>query len=169
MTRTPLVALLLMLVVPQQAAQPQVSVTAKPACKRVFTQAEHTRYARAVYGRERVSEEAQKRVLEMRRCQATGKARVNARRLTRRLRKRYEERGALTPYDCGRHGRFAVPCSVVACESHFNWNARNPSGAWGAYQLLGWLPVGASRIAQHRMAAKLWDGGRGRGHWVCAA
>ena len=45
----------------------------------------------------------------------------------------------LTPYECGSHGRFAVPCSIVQRESRYSWGAYNSSsGARGPYQFLGW-------------------------------
>ena len=80
---------------------------------------------------------------------------------------------ALTPYDCGSAGRFAVPCYIVACESGYSWSAYNPSGALGPYQLLGWgapFPVGGWRdkMEHHRIAGELWSGGSGASHWVCA-
>jgi hypothetical protein len=80
---------------------------------------------------------------------------------------------ALTPYQCGAVGRFAIPCYVVACESRYSWDAYNPSGALGPYQLLGWgapFPVTsrADRLAHHRIARELWAGGAGAGNWVCA-
>lgn len=71
-------------------------------------------------------------------------------------------------------GRWAIPASIVMCESGGNYNAVNPSsGARGAYQLLpstyysyggdgSWSPAD-----QDRVAAKVWAGGAGRGQWVC--
>jgi hypothetical protein len=82
----------------------------------------------------------------------------------------------LTPYRCrfGRFGRSAIPCYVVACESHGRWGAWNPSGARGPYQLMPmWgapWPVRnrADRLAHHRIAARLWNHGRGARNWACA-
>ncbi|MDX6534007.1 MAG: hypothetical protein QOF68_1751 [Gaiellales bacterium] len=78
----------------------------------------------------------------------------------------------VTPFDCGSRGRWAIPCSIIACESGFSWTAYNPSGARGPYQFLGWAvpwPVrtAADKLAHHRMAARLWNGGAGRSNWVC--
>jgi hypothetical protein len=78
----------------------------------------------------------------------------------------------LTPYRCS-FGRSAIPCYVVMCESGGRWNAWNPSGAIGPYQLLGWgapwpVRTRADRLAHHRIAARLWNGGRGASNWVCA-
>ena len=74
----------------------------------------------------------------------------------------------ITPY-----GKWAIPPYIVGCESGGAWGAYNPSGASGPYQLLGWgAPMPAStprRKAQHHIiAARLWAGGRGASHWVCA-
>lgn len=71
-------------------------------------------------------------------------------------------------------GRWAIPASIVMCESHGNYNAVNgSSGARGAYQLLpstyyanggdgSWSPAD-----QDRVAARVWAGGAGRGQWAC--
>ena len=77
----------------------------------------------------------------------------------------------ITPYPGG--GTYwAIPWSIVACESGGSWSAANPSGAIGPYQLLGHgapFPVTseADKLAHHRIASALWAGGAGRSHWVC--
>lgn len=80
-------------------------------------------------------------------------------------------RAKYTPYRCG-NSWWAIPCSIIACESGFSWGAANPSGAVGPYQLLGWgapYPVTsrADKRAHHRIAASVWRGGAGRSNWVC--
>jgi hypothetical protein len=117
----------------------------------------HTRSTRAYF---RKASQRQRRQFEAHR-----KAKLEAR----------EQRRALTPYDCGSAGRFAIPCSVVACESGYSWSAYNPSGAAGAYQIMPehgrpW-PVDSreDKLAHHRIAASLWAGGSGSGNWVCAS
>lgn len=78
-----------------------------------------------------------------------------------------------TPYDCGSNGNWAIPCYIVYRESHYQWGAYNSSsGARGPYQFLGWpvpWPVTskADKLAHHKMAYKLWDGGAGCSHWSC--
>jgi hypothetical protein len=67
-------------------------------------------------------------------------------------------------------GEWAIPTYIVMCESGGRWDAYNPSGASGPYQLMpmhfgGALAMNQSRAAQHAKAAELWDGGRGRNHW----
>ncbi len=143
----------------------------RTACTKLYTQTEHARYARAVFKRNKVSKSAAKRIQIMRICQHSGKARVKAKRLTRRLRKAWKEHQAIrsiTPYNCGSHGWFAVPCYIVQCESTFNPYADNGSH-FGYYQCRYEYECGTRNIAaQHRGAAKLWDGGNGSSHWECA-
>ena len=75
-------------------------------------------------------------------------------------------------------GDFAIPQGIVMCASGGNYGALNPSrGAGGAYQMLPETYKGlggqyaaphlAPKSEQDRLAAKLWDGGRGRGNWEC--
>lgn len=74
-------------------------------------------------------------------------------------------------------GDFAIPISIVMCESGGNYRAVNPhSGAGGAYQILPstWRQYGgrgrpqdASREEQDRVAAQVWAR-QGSGAWVCA-
>jgi hypothetical protein len=71
-------------------------------------------------------------------------------------------------------GRWAIPASIVMCESGGNYNAVNgSSGARGAYQLMpstyyghggdgSWSPAD-----QDRVAARVWNGGAGRSQWAC--
>lgn len=79
---------------------------------------------------------------------------------------------SVTPYNCGSHGSYAIPCYIVECESHFSWSAANPSGAIGPYQLLGhgapWPVTSlADKLAHHRIARELWMS-QGSSPWVCA-
>jgi hypothetical protein len=74
-------------------------------------------------------------------------------------------------------GDFAIPLSIVMCESGGNYRAVNPhSGAGGAYQILPstWRTYGgrgrpqdASRHEQDRVAREVWAH-QGSGAWVCA-
>jgi hypothetical protein len=86
------------------------------------------------------------------------------------LKQQWREIRRLTPYQCS-FGRSAIPCYIVLCESGGNWGARNASGAVGRYQLLGWgapwpARTRAARLANHRIAARLWAGGRGASNWA---
>ena len=94
---------------------------------------------------------------------------------TRRVRAKAQAKQirALTPYKCA-SGRFAIPCYVIRCESRGRWTAYNASGAAGPYQIMPMhgrpFPVRtrAHELAHHRIAARLWAGGRGARNWVCA-
>ncbi len=73
------------------------------------------------------------------------------------------------------NGTTLPTCGIVQRESRFNPNARNPSSsAWGLYQFLRgtWNGVcpeyrhGSASVAQQvECARRLWNGGRGSGHW----
>ena len=91
-----------------------------------------------------------------------------------RKQRRAEERRALAPYKCGSHGRFAIPCYVVECESGYDWGAVNPSsGAFTAYQFLPSTYRGACRECNYRRtdfhyaAGVVWARSGGS-EWVCA-
>jgi septal ring factor EnvC (AmiA/AmiB activator) len=74
-------------------------------------------------------------------------------------------------------GDYAIPSTIVQCESGGNWNAVNASsGAGGAYQILPstWslyggsgLPQNASPAEQSRIAAQIWADS-GSAAWECA-
>jgi len=74
-------------------------------------------------------------------------------------------------------GGYAVPASIVQCESGGDYSAVNPtSGAGGAYQILPstWqqyggqgLPQDASPADQDAIAAKIWSA-QGSSAWTCA-
>jgi peptidoglycan hydrolase-like protein with peptidoglycan-binding domain len=71
---------------------------------------------------------------------------------------------------------YAIPASIVMCESGGNWSAVNPTtGAGGAYQIMPstWaayggtgLPQDASPAEQSAIAAKIWAAS-GPGAWSC--
>ncbi len=77
----------------------------------------------------------------------------------------------------GWFGDWAIPASIVMCESGGNWEAVNPSsGAGGAYQILPstWElyggegdPEDASAAEQSEIAAQIWADS-GASAWVCA-
>ncbi len=76
-------------------------------------------------------------------------------------------------------GSWAIPAAIVACESGGQNLPPNSAGASGYYQFLPstWKGEGgdtpaaylAPKSEQDRLAAKLWDGGRGASNWDCAA
>ena len=77
----------------------------------------------------------------------------------------------------GWFGDWAIPQTIVMCESGGNFGAINPSsGAGGAYQILPstWqlyggkgAPNNASAAEQHRIASQIWADS-GSAAWVCA-
>jgi hypothetical protein len=75
-------------------------------------------------------------------------------------------------------GPWAIPSAIVMCESGGQNLPPNSAGASGYYQILPstWTGSGgsgpaawqASKAEQDRVAASLWNGGRGASNWVCA-
>jgi peptidoglycan hydrolase CwlO-like protein len=75
-------------------------------------------------------------------------------------------------------GPWAIPSAIVECESGGQNLPPNSAGASGYYQILPstWKGSGgsgpaawkASKAEQDRVAASLWNGGRGASNWVCA-
>jgi len=78
----------------------------------------------------------------------------------------------------GPGGPWAVPWPIVQCESGGQNLPPNSAGASGYYQILRetWRLNGGSgadayrapKAEQDRVAARIWDHGRGRSAWVCA-
>jgi hypothetical protein len=79
----------------------------------------------------------------------------------------------------GPGGPWAIPWVIVQCESGGQNVPPNSAGASGYYQFIPatWRGLGgstphaylASKAEQDRLAARLWDGGRGAHNWDCAA
>jgi septal ring factor EnvC (AmiA/AmiB activator) len=79
----------------------------------------------------------------------------------------------------GPGGPWAIPWAIVQCESGGRNVGPNYLGASGYYQFIPatWRGLGgstpaaylASKAEQDRLAAKLWDDGRGARNWDCAA
>jgi peptidoglycan hydrolase-like protein with peptidoglycan-binding domain len=80
------------------------------------------------------------------------------------------------PASTGTSSGYAIPASIVMCESGGNWGAVNPTtGAGGAYQIMPstWaayggtgMPQDASPAEQSAIAAKIWASS-GPGAWSC--
>lgn len=165
-----------------EAHHAQVSVKKKqnlrPGCHRHYPIKRFYIYSKARYTkRTQPLTRGQKTYLKhVRMCLANKKKSKKARRYQQYLREKFRMRLAyyrVTPYVCSNGTRWAIPCYIIACESGYSWSAYNgSSGARGPYQFLGWdvpWPVDsrADQLAHHRMGAYLWNGGRGRSHWVC--
>lgn len=173
------------------AAQPQYDTDKTPYTSDRKTLAHHTHRAKALidtaYSHDRWRDPTPVRTSEKRRWQAHRRAilhpparfaiseyRDAKRRSFERHREARLEVERLTPYDCGSHGSFAIPCYVVACESGYNWGAVNSSsGARGPYQILPSTYAGVcercdwSRPDQHLAASRVWARSGGS-EWVCA-
>lgn len=79
-----------------------------------------------------------------------------------------------------RSGGWAIPSSVVQCESGGRNLPPNSAGASGYYQIIPstWQAYGGSQYApsayqataqeQAVVASRIWDGGAGANQWVCA-
>ncbi|HEX2161131.1 MAG TPA: hypothetical protein VHF88_04840 [Thermoleophilaceae bacterium] len=145
-------------------------------CPAKYSRADFHRIAAKAYdGRQPTTRHERRTLARVVRCQKRPRA---SRTLIRDHRGRWRRRHlrglelrSIAPYSCGRHGRFAVPCSIVERESRYSWSAYNASsGALGPYQFLGWrvpwpVRTASDRLAHHRMAARLWSGGAGASHW----
>ncbi len=107
--------------------------------------------------------------------QATRASRHRAERLLSKLISE-QEKAAVSHIGPG--GPWAIPWAVVQCESGGQNLPPNSATASGYYQFIDstWERMGgstphayqASKSEQDRLAAKLWDGGRGAGNWDCA-
>lgn len=79
--------------------------------------------------------------------------------------------GVQSAEQTGVYNGWAIPEYIVMCESGGNYNAQNPSGAYGAYQI---MPGTASAYGcdlstpggQDRCAAKIYAA-QGASPWVC--
>lgn len=145
-------------------------------CHRTFTRDAYRGYARRIY-RTRDSplrDDQKARIKLMRKCMGTRKRSRWAWQKKAEWRRAFRQRLAtqrLTPYGPCYGGRWAVPCEIIGGESGGYWGAQNSNGCVGPYQFCGWSvpwPVDseADKIAHHRMAARLWNGGAGCSNWT---
>lgn len=74
----------------------------------------------------------------------------------------------------GGSGQYSIPTYIVMCESGGDYNAQNPSGAYGAYQIMpehwnGGVCSGLGRdpAGQDACAARIWETS-GSGAWACS-
>jgi peptidoglycan hydrolase CwlO-like protein len=118
---------------------------------------------------------AQARAARLALKHATAASRRGAQKTLNKLLK--QQRRAL--YSPGPGGPWAIPWPIVQCESGGQNVPPNSAGASGYYQFIPatWRALGgstrhayqASKAEQDRLAARLWNGGRGARNWDCAA
>ncbi len=124
--------------------------------------------------RERRASLARARAARTAALRGTRRGRRGAERaLTRLLAQRNRAIGQAGP-----GGPWAIPWVIVQCESGGQNVPPNSAGASGYYQFIvsTWRGLGgstrhayqASKAEQDRLAARLWDGGRGAHNWDCA-
>jgi septal ring factor EnvC (AmiA/AmiB activator) len=111
------------------------------------------------------------------RTAALSDARTSRRSLERRIASLEARRARLTGATSG--GPWAIPWPIVQCESGGQNTPPNSAGASGYYQIMPatWRAFGgsgphaylASKAEQDRVAARIWNGGRGASNWVCAS
>jgi septal ring factor EnvC (AmiA/AmiB activator) len=104
---------------------------------------------------------------------ATTTSRIRLESRLQALEARYPDAGSL-----GASGGWAIPWSIVNCESGGRNTGPNQVGASGYYQIIPstWRGAGgrgpaahlAPKSEQDRIAHKLWNHGRGASNWVCA-
>ncbi len=105
-------------------------------------------------------------------------SRSSRRRAERQLTKLLAERNRAIG-QVGPGGPWAIPWVIVQCESGGQNLPPNWATASGYYQFITstWKGLGgstphayqASKAEQDRLAARLWDGGKGASNWDCAA
>jgi peptidoglycan hydrolase CwlO-like protein len=111
------------------------------------------------------------------RATALSDARSSRRSLESQIARLEARRARLTGASSG--GPWAIPWPIVQCESGGQNLPPNSAGASGYYQIIPatWRGFGgsgpaaylASKAEQDRVAARIWNGGRGASNWVCAS
>lgn len=164
-----------------EAPTQQSTESTVPVCEHFYTAGDHAQLARAVFDHRRwqrkhpVGPAARRALAKQRLCARTPEVRQRQRELWithKRSFFRFRALRLIAPYSGPGGTWWAIPYSIVSCESGGSWSAYNPSGASGPYQLLGWgAPYPANtwkqKMANHRIAASVWAGGAGRSNWVC--
>ena len=113
------------------------------------------------------------------RTAALARTRAGRRSAERALTRLLAQRAAAAATSSGPGGPWAIPWTIVQCESGGQNLPPNSAGASGYYQMLPstWAGLGgstpaayqASKAEQDRLAARLWAGGSGARNWVCAS
>jgi hypothetical protein len=173
-----------------QAAHGQAARTAaERRCAKLFTVRMGEGAANLIYsGTEAVSQHNLEVLGYIERCQRNPAAQgfvraydhLQAGRLKARIAAAAAQRATAATQSSGAGGGWAIPSSVVQCESHGQNVGPNGAGASGYYQIIPstWLAYGGGQYAsqayeataaqQAAVASRIWDGGAGAGQWVCA-
>lgn len=168
------VALLSVGIIP--AASVAEGIATHGTCARTFTLAEFQRATGAVYqGTGLPPKGSYGHLWRYARCQRPPSSEATARRSwATSLANWKARRHPPLPY-----GEWAIPPSIVMCESQGQNLPPNSAGASGYYQIIPstWQAYGGSRYAseaylsskegQDVVAGRIWDGGNGAGQWVC--
>jgi hypothetical protein len=170
--------------------KPAVRTAKQRGCGKLFTVAMGQRAANRFYSGDAAPSEHELRVLGyIERCQLNPAAQSfirgydqrHARTQRARLATAHPAASATTAQAAlaGAAG-WAIPASVVQCESGGQNLPPNSAGASGYYQIIPstWQAYGGDRYAatayqataqeQATVAASIWAGGTGAGQWVCA-
>jgi len=154
-------------------------------CKQLFTVKMGQRAANAIYsGHGRVGDHALKVLGYIERCQRNPGAQGFVRGYDRYQAGAHQARVAAFAAQASAARQagsgWAIPSSVVQCESGGRDLPPNSAGASGYYQIIPstWAAYGgtayapsayqASEQEQAVIASRIWDGGAGAGQWVCA-
>jgi hypothetical protein len=164
---------------------PAARTAAQRGCKKLFTVKMGEGAANLIYsGHGQVSEHALRVLGYIERCQrnpaAQGFVRGYDHYQAQMHRGRVAAAQAAQAQQSGSGGGWAIPASVVECESDGQNLPPNSAGASGYYQIIPstWQAYGGTQYApsayqataqqQAVIAARIWDGGAGADQWVCA-
>jgi hypothetical protein len=155
----------------------------RPRCPKTYTPEMGYRAARAIYSGTKGTTSRQLHLLgRIEMCQRNKRRdQPRVRTYDRRLGRSHSARiyAKLHPAPTTAYGPWAIPASIVECESTYQNLPPNSAGASGYYQIIPstWISYGggqyasqaylASKAEQDIIAAKIWDGGNGAGQWVC--
>lgn len=149
----------------------------RPGCQQVYHRKRMYGYAKTRYTRRKkpLTEGQNVYIRHVAWCLPTREGTTWAFEKRKQWRSKFRKKLAyyrLTPFVCGNGTRWAIPCYIVYCESHYSWMAYNPSGAVGPYQLLGWGAIYPARtwkakMQNHRIARRLYLS-QGSSPWVCS-